>query len=247
MPDYTDWPSANDIDAILATAGYSLTPALSARVPALLLAVEREVARHTVRQFKADGADTTRRFDGSGTAELEIDEIVSLTRVAIVGGFGIPGYDLSNVQLVQEAGKPITRLITVRGTLSAYITSAGSDGSPASAASPSLYWVFPSGRQNIEVTGRFGYGATIPEALWDAVAHEVAYRLIRPAVFGGGRVASGDAAGLQLIEEQFGDERRRYKQFDHADLGWHELFVEQCGLFKRPQGRRLRKLRGEML
>ena len=238
MPIYSAWPTVADIADRLAETGYSLTPAASARVATTLLAVEREVLRQTQRQFVADSVASARVFDGSGTAELEIDELVELIGVAVIGGFGLTGYDLGSVQPIYEFPKPTTRLVTVRGSLPGLLESVGA---------ASLFWVFPAGRQNVQVTAKWGYGSTIPVDLWDAVAGEVALRLLRPQVFGGGRVASGEAAGLQIVEEAYGDERRKYKQADHADLGWHEEFEAALKRYKRPQGRRLRQLRGAML
>ena len=66
------------------------------------VAVEAEIGRRTGRQFLADAADATRYFDGSGVQEQEVDEIVSLTSVTVIG----PPSEMSNWFTDCAVGRP---------------------------------------------------------------------------------------------------------------------------------------------
>ena len=225
---YVAWPALADVQAFLVRAGISLRYNVCQPI---LDGVIREVERRTLRQFICDTVDTTRIYDGSGSAEQEVDEIVSLTGVVVVGYQTAPGYTLANVMVVNELHKPQTRLVCARGSLPALV------GEGYIAPYPTQ---FPMGRQNIQVTGRFGYGPVVPEDLWTAVCAEMAYRLAREAIFQpGGRVA----------EDFRGDVKKKYTLTEPVVLGWHDDF-ERCMTdpkrgYRRPSGRRLRNMRGK--
>ena len=222
---YTTWPTADDVLTRLAAAGVTLRAEDPAeRIDQVAAAVTGEVLHSTRRQFVPDSEDTTRVFDGNGTAE-----IVTLTAVTVIGYQANPGYDLADVSLIEESTKPKTRLILARGSVPAWQTQA---------VLYPQFCFFPAGRQNIRVTGRWGYGAVIPADLWEAVCGEVAARVTAETLF--------TPAG-RLQEEQYGDERRKYALTDGEATGWHNAFAGALARYKRPQGRRLRRLRGEML
>jgi len=230
---YSNWPTVQDVQDRLISAGLVLRDTTGRRVPAAIDEVVADVARRTLRQFVADTEDTTRTYDGTGTAEQEIDEIVSLTGVAIVGIQTAPGYTLTGVTVVSEQNKPQTRLVVARGSVPAFV----SEG--ILVPYPSL---FPAGRQNIQVTGKFGYAATIPHDLWNAVCGEVAHSLAAECVFDPeGRLKSWTQAGIT----------ESYQLPDADDLKWHSVYIAKTspgpGGYCRPSGRRLRNLRTRMI
>lgn len=227
---YTQWPILPDVQAVLVRAGISLR---FIHVQPLLDGVVREVEKRTLRQFVMDSSDTSRIYDGTGTAEQETDEILSLTGVTVIGYQSAPGYTLANVYIVNELHKPQTRLVCARGSLPALV------GEGYIAPYPTQ---FPGGRQNIEVTGRFGYGAAIPEDLWESVAEEMAFRLAKEAIF---------APGGRVMEDYRGDVKKRYTLTEPEVIGWHDRFEKRMTDprfgYKRPAGRRLRNLRARMI
>lgn len=227
--DYTTWPGAPDVQARLAAAGLTLRDTTGSRIAAAIDEVTAEVSRRTLRQFVADAADETRTYNGSGTPELEVDEIVSLTGVTVVAFQATPNYTLDDATLVYEQGKPCTRIIVGRGSNPAFSTDAFLLPYP---------FLFPAGRQNIQVTGKFGFAATIPADLWHAVCGEIAWRLTAETIF--------DPAGRVSMWRE-GDEETRYQLADADSTKWHAIYEAAIGRYKRPSGRRLRNLRPRMV
>lgn len=233
MPDYTQWPTSVDVQQMLDSAGVTLRITASeadARTGRLMAAVEQDIARRTMRQFVADApAGTSRYFDGTGTAELEIDEFVAFTSATVIGIATAPGYGLVNVIPITEAGRPQTRLIMGQGSVPAWTT----EGVVVPYAA-----VFPLGRSNIEIVAQFGYGATIPANLWEACAAEVAHRLTQEVLF--------RPVG-RIQEQQRADIRIQYKLSEAAATGWHQQFETACRQYRRATGRRLRNLTPRMI
>jgi len=227
---YNAFPTAQDVLARLSAAGIILRDgALAARMPTVIQDVVDEVTRRTLRQFVADTSDTTRTYDGSGSSEQEVDEMVSLTSVTVLGMQSNPGYPLSNPQFIVEQNKPRTRIVIGVGSVPAW-TSEG-------------VWmpfrsIFPAGRQNILITGRFGFAPTIPGDLWAGICGEMAHRLAKEAIFNAdGRVTNWKG----------GDESFALAINDPDALGWHTTFEDRVNFYKRPSGRRLRRLRPGMV
>lgn len=231
MPtDYTTWPAASDVLDRLDAAGLSLRPRLyNDRVAPLLASVITEIGQRTQRQFLPGPTTEVRYYSGTGSAEQEVDEMVSLASVGVIGLNFLPVYTLNDASLVYEQGRPMTRLIVARGSVPA-LTSEG--------VFLPYPWYFPAGRQNIAVTGSFGYAATIPADLWEAAACEAASRLAAEAVHvQGGRLKSFSEGGIA--------ETRDFMLT--TSIGWHEVFEAKVTLYKRPSGRRLRNMRSKMM
>lgn len=231
MPnDFTTWPTVANVWEILNAQGVtSRSDINSLRVASVIAAVEAEVGIKTLRQFVADAVDTTRTYDGNGTAEIEIDEYVSITSMLQLGYNGDPGFPLVNFVPVKENFKPMTRVVRAIGSVPAFVTSG--IYSPYAA-------IFPAGRQNIFVTGRFGFGPTIPADLWSAVAGEAAYRIVQDSLF----VATG-----RLVEWQEGEQREKYDLSTSLVNRLHEEFRAALKTYKRPDGRRLRNMAPRMI
>lgn len=229
MPSYLAWPTWDDVKARLSSAGITLRTAAPGRFDKVLNDVTTVVYRKTLRQFIADTVDTTRQYDGTDTAAMEVDEMVSLTRVDVIGIQVNPGYTLSNTVLVHEFGKPQTRIVIGPGSLPALLTSG---------VIYPLPMIFPAGRQNISVTGKFGYAATIPADLWNAVEGQVALELGQEAIF--------RPNGGLVIERAEGDSKIKFAEGGIYALRWGTKFGEALVTYKRPSGRRLRNLRNRM-
>ena len=229
MPnDYTSWPILSNVQARLTAANIVLrTPADTDRQQAAMDAVVAEVLRRTQRQFQPGVTDEVRYYDGSGSPEQEVDEMISLSSVFIVAYDQQPVFELTDALLTFEQGKPKTRITVSRGTITTY---AGGSLLPYA-------WHFPAGRQNVQVTGQFGFAPTIPSDLWEAVCGEMATRLAREATF--------FQAG-QVNFNKAGDEEQRFA-IKSVDTVWHGEFEAMIAFYKRRMGRKLRGLRNPML
>lgn len=227
--DYTKWPTAYDVTDRLNSAGLTLRDQAGRRIPAAIDEVTAEVSRRTLRNFVADTVDETRTYDGTGTAEIEVDEIISLTAVQVTGLQLFPTYTLAGATIVHEQNKPQTRLVVAQGSVPAFTTQGVFAPYPL---------IFPAGRQNIQVTGKFGYGATVPMDLWHGVCGEIAHRLGSEAIF--------NPAG-RLKEFKQGDVEEGYALTLMDAASWHEIYEAAIGRYKRPAGRRLRNMRPRMI
>jgi len=229
MPNnYTIWPTITDVQYRLTAAGVTLRLPPGNRTDAVTQAVLAEVTRRTQRQFVPGPQGETRYYDGTGTPEQEADEMTLLSSVSVIGLDTAAGFLLDDAALTYEQGRPQTRITVARGSVTAL----------AGMAALPYRWLFPAGRQNIAVTGQFGYAPTIPADLWDGACGEMALRLTREAIF--------TPAG-RLNFDKAGDEEKRFALSPAEATGWHSLFEQMVRLYTRPQGRRLRNLRNRMV
>jgi hypothetical protein len=232
MASYTAYPLEADVDTLLSASAITLRVSGAAKTELfgrLKSDVTAELERETLRQFVADSVDTTRVYDGTGLPELVVDEMVTFTGAVIVGMGSDVTYTLTDVVLASEQGRPRNRLITARGSM------------PAATMS-TVFWqqrqIFPTGRQNIQVTGKFGYGATIPTDVWEAVAGEIAHRMLEGVLFRPtGRVA----------EHRQGPATVKFLLGEASATGWHGRFEGVKKRYRRPAGRRLRGMRAGMI
>jgi hypothetical protein len=232
MSNYTNWPATDDIQIVLDSLGASLAlsaPELDLRIQQVTDQVAGEVARCTLRQFVADIADTTRTYDGNGTAEIEIDEFVSFTSATAIGLQADPGFALDNVLPVVEQNKPMTRLQRGVGSLPAF---------PVAAVYQPVPTIFPAGRSNIQVVATFGFATTIPKDLWQAVCGEIARRLVSESVF---------AMSQGRTELKEGDIGTSWGQSSALSIEFAASYKATVKLYSRPSGRRLRNVRSRMI
>jgi hypothetical protein len=232
MSNYSVWPEQSDVQVLLDSLGVSPTltgSELTERVQQISDQVTGEVGRFTSRQFVADSEDSVRIYDGTGTAELEIDEFISFTGAVAAGLQADPGYGLDNVVAVMEQNKPMTRLVRGVGSLPAF--------SVASVYQP-VPTIFPAGRQNILVTATFGYGTSVPKDLWQAVCGEIARRLVAETVFG---------TSLGRVELKEGDIATEWAPSSTPGIDLAAQYKAMVKLYTRPTGRRLRNLRSRMI
>lgn len=169
------WPVAADVlQKLQYTNPEGLTASVTNDVDNLLAAIIAEfqsppngAAGGTGRNFEP--VTETRLFDGNGYPELRVPDIVPGT------AFTVHAYDayLTDVQLAAPVQPWLgwNRLIRPQG--------AGSIVG-ASYATPGI---FPIGLQNISVAATWGFAATVPPDVWEAVRCEAAHRaLVQGAV-----------------------------------------------------------------
>jgi hypothetical protein len=232
MANFTAWPTQVDVQLMLRSLG--VTPQLTGddlacRIGQISGQVTAEVGRITSRQFIADAADSIRSYDGTGTAEIEIDEFVSFTSAVAAGLQADPGYRLDNVVAVFEQNKPLTRLVRGVGSLPAF---------PVASVYQPVPTIFPAGRQNILVTATFGYGNAIPRDLWQAVCAEIGRRLVSETVF---------SSSLGRTELKEGDIATSWSPSATIAVEIAAEYKAVVKLYSRPSGRRLRNLVPRMI
>lgn len=227
---YTAWPHGGDVIRAIQAAGITLRPGVVRveDVTSALGAVIDRVGRETMRQWIP--ASGTRYFDGSGSPELEIDEFTSLTSVKYLGWIGqLPVVQLSDVITVDEQSKPRSRILLHRG------------------AAGHRCWggVFPAGARNIEVTATWGYGATIPRDLWEAVRDGAAAQLAADALFAPGYNADAGIHTGRLIRWREGVLAEDYDQGTLTEYVQHShrRLAVAIHRYRRPVGRQLRRAR----
>jgi hypothetical protein len=218
---YSDWPTKDNATALLLGMGVALSAAMPADyIEGKLDAIVTRIENETNRQFIADTDSTSRYYDGYGTAVLNVDDMVALDKITIIGMRDTLPYDMSGAVLAQaDHGNSKNKIVSGRGS------------EPALAGSGSAWlngFIFPEGRQNIIVTGRFGYAETIPADLWMAVLNSIAVELIQERTYVAGIAKSPDgspspteAAKGRVSQEKFGDEEYRYDTSEKSSAMGH--------------------------
>ena len=186
MPDLSGWPTLTEC---LSKLELSAEPSakLIQELGFLLKAVIADFGSPCGR--KNDGGTgrrftplvATKRFDGNGYPELSVPDIV-------------PDTDL--VVKVYETPIQQVFLKTHEEGLGYNILAVRSPGVGFGFAEPYLS-VFPQGVQNISVTATWGYAATVPDDVFDAIRCEVAYRGMVTGVIG------MDGVGVELQLDDF--------------------------------------------
>lgn len=211
---YTAWPTAANVYARLSAANISPTMLVSdEQVAHLVSAVAAAFQRRTRRQFIADGSDVVRYYDGAGTGEQIVDAMTSLTSVEVLGYVGLGPLTLSGAYLADATGYPRDRILIAQGP-------------PVWA--PGMYYLdrFPEGRRNIKVTGRFGYAATIPVDVWEAILCGVA-----ADIADANRVQSGGAP----VAWHEGDTDERYLDQQIGEIaGWRAKYERAVSDYSVP-------------
>lgn len=217
--DYTKWPNEADVAERCQSAGIVLRS--QGRITSALNGVIRSIATQTRRQFVPGAAGETRYYDGSGGVELEIpDEIITLTGATILSVVGVLlPFVVTSPYLIQEQTLARNRILLYQGT------------APIFAGTYLNQW--PQGYKNCGITGTFGYEATIPADLWDAVCGQAAAALVTEARSG--------ARGL-ITEKREGDNMTKW-QIDDIAGEWRKEFRRAVKFYTRPLGQRIRRQR----
>lgn len=169
MGSKTAWPTFSDVTATISAAGGTVSTAFTtAYVQEVLDAVVQTVNMETKREFIP--VTETRKFNGSDTGELVIDDFIAVTSVQILTNPGmIFGITVNNWGVMDKALYPNNRLYIVTGTMPAI--------------TPLYLERWPKGRNNIVVSATWGYGPYIPDDIWAAVKFQVAATLLSHSLY----------------------------------------------------------------
>jgi hypothetical protein len=160
---YTAWPDASAVIEMLAAANITLPGTVTGDVIQLHIdSAAASMQQETHRQFVPGTAGETRYFDGSGNAMMEIDEFITITAVEFLWFPLVAGVNLANFSVISKKTFPNTKIYIYQG---------------AANATYAYIHTFPKGRNNIKITGTWGYAATIPQDVWKAVAAKAAGEL----------------------------------------------------------------------
>jgi hypothetical protein len=210
--DYTNWPVAGDVTTMLASA--NITPGAGITSDIETLAINSAVTKFvqkTGREFLPTSAGTIRYYDGSGTGKMIIDDYISLTAIEF---FQIPSsgtVSITNWLEVQNVPYAKNEVQILQG--------------PANMAIG--WWTyFPQGRGNIKITGTFGYGTSIPAAVWEAVLGQAAANLADRIRM----TSNGILTDLHDMDEDF---KWSEKQIGIL-TGWRENYSQAINDWKKP-------------
>lgn len=194
----------------------------------LQLAIDAAVGdfeHKTQRQFVPGCVGEVRYYDGSNTGELVIDEYIDVSAVEIMA---IPNYGSGSqaveVYQVRTNGKPSTKLQIFQGP-SNY---------------PAFFTVFPQGRSNIKVTGQFGYAATIPAEVYQAMLKSAGTTIVNMLTL---RTRDDSFVPGRLVSWSEADATEKYADTLSADvLGWPKDVAETIRDHTKPRPRRMRPI-----
>jgi len=119
-------------------------PLTSAALEDFINAVDAFIDNYCNRTFES--SDTSKYYDGSGSSELLIDDLISLTKIEILDDDGNVNETIDSSDeywLYPENKTPKNRIVL------------NADNAPIA--------VFPKGNQNIKITGTFGYQSSVPD------------------------------------------------------------------------------------
>ena len=222
--DSNGWPTNVAVDAKLQTvAPGAWTPAIYDDITAARLSVIAEfqspVPAGTGRSFTP--VTETRYFDGNGYPELIVPDIVPGSALSITS-FGI---SLSNV-LLKTNFEGLGYNILSRQTGASF------------SLADLQYGVFLTGHQNIAVTTTWGYAAAVPVNIADAVACEVARRILTQTVAGVSGVGSTVKTEDTMTATGAGEIALRTSIL----IEWGERYQATKTAYTVSQGRKLRSL-----
>jgi hypothetical protein len=157
----------------------TLDPSLNAQVDKWINSATEYIRNYTNREWVA-GASSTRLYDGTGTQKMMIDEFIDVTDVKV-------GEDWNtNMATIDYTTEPYNR---VNKNTVIYKTDH-----------------FPCGQQNVAVTAKFGFSATVPADI------EFATTVLASAI-----VLAGTNEAGEVASEQIGNYRVTYKDDKHKD------------------------------
>ena len=223
--DYTAWPLAADVVTMLASA--NITPSAGITTDIKTLAINEAVTKlvqKTGREFLPTSAGTIRYYNGSGNGKMFIDDYITITAIEF---FQVPSsgtVSISNWVEVSNSPYAKSEIQILQGP---------------SNMSVGWWTYFPQGRSNIKVTGTFGYGTSIPGAVWSAVlglaAANIADRM---------RLSSnGMLTGVKDLDQDFTFSDKQISMVS----GWSSAFDEACKEFKRPLRQFLAKSKPQLI
>jgi len=224
---HSTFPVAADVTSYLSSIG-STNSIGSSLLGAWLSAAIASLERKTRRQFVA--STETRFFDGSGTGELAIDDYVSLSSVKLHGVVSASTpFEFSSWCDEVVYGSPKSKILIARGSIPAF--------------SPIFVERWPEGRRNVEITGTWGYGSTVPDDIWQGLV-EIAAGTAMDAAAAAGSANSGSVGPVTSWQE--GDIRETFEtsiSFSEK-LGACARFQDLVRTYSKNGSQRLKAQRG---
>lgn len=219
------WPTVDDVMTELSAGNITVPAAITEDyVQARIDAATSYVFQQTRRFFVADVIATARVYDGNGTGTMEIDEYLEIDKVEFVFFPTIASTTVTTWYAVSHIKWPKTRIQIYQGP---------------SNATYAIYPVFPYGRSNILVTGRFGYDDTIPADLWLAVLNDVTGKIVNVLA---SAAQDGQAQMGQTLKWTEGYESEQYNSGLAGDqLGWTTELKKACKRYSSQVARRVGK------
>lgn len=195
--EYTTLAKVQDYLAI------TIDESLAEAVTSFIKAASSYICNLTGRDFTPsdpEDEDTTKVYDGNGTEKLEIDDCLEVTTLTVDGSeisagdyFLYPANETPKTQIQLKNG--LSR--NSRQVLS------------------QSFYTFTEDQQNVEVTGRFGYGEEIPADI-ELAATKLVGGILKEAV--------GDKDVKEITREALGDYSADYAKV--KDVA-HALSVDQ--------------------
>lgn len=148
-------------DSPLSTmAGTEHATAFASMITSASRLIDREVGRWP-NYFYPSSDGETRYFDGSGGARQDIDECVSITTLAVAESGGIDSTSYTTWSDTEYYAIPYNYAVLGQPITAIEINSGGNKS------------VFHKSRKSIKITGVFGYAATPPDDIKQAVKIQV--------------------------------------------------------------------------
>jgi hypothetical protein len=210
--DYTAYPVVSDLTAKLLAANITLSANASTDQKQLAIDSAKNLIEYKCgRQFLPGSPGEVRYFSGNGTGQLDIDDYITLTAIEFLQVPATSTVAITDWVEVTRVPYPKTQIKILRG--------------PANM--PYGWWTaFPQGRENIKITGTWGYGANIPAGVWDAVLCMAAAEMADQARLS----AQGMLTGVKDLDQDFTWSDKMIGQV----AGWRDKFDDAVRTYKRP-------------
>ena len=209
--DYTAYPTSANLVTFMSSAGITLPSAVTSDIQTLKLNAAISLLEHKTGRAFAPTASTTRTFDGSGTGSMEIDEYIDITSILLYTLPSQSTVEMLNYVEVERVPFARTKVQVLQG--------------PANIPY-GWYTYFPAGRSNVAITATWGYGSSIPAAVWNAVLCQAAAEIVD-----GARASlNGALIGLKDLDQDFTWSDKLTSEV----AGWRKAFVDTCATFRRP-------------
>lgn len=134
----------------------NIDDSFASQIDEWILVVKEYIDDYCGREFEQE-SDTDKTYDGDGTKELLIDDLLTLTKIEILDEDGTVDYtfDATTEYYLYPTNKtPKTRIVI------------NTPNAPIG--------IFPKGYQNVKITGTFGFATTVPEDIRFAATKLVA-------------------------------------------------------------------------
>lgn len=229
---YTAWPTYTQIITHLTNAGIPIRSGVeNSYYTQEVDAVVADLQRVTHRQFIPGSAGEERSYDGSGTGEQPVDDMIAMTAVEISGWIGIQSFNVTSAVLLNQNSFPRNRIIIAQGPPFQFVNG--------------IFTKFPEGRANVTVTGTYGFGQYIPDDVWIAVRNMTAARIA-------GAFLSDSTTGRIMKSFIEGSSSEKYVDGEPGSMigeaqGWVQSYRKVIQVYRKPINARLKTMKKVMI